>query len=156
VIQRAERKVAVANAVQQIDLPAGFSIRPWTAESITTIQELSSAEGWPTPSSRSAETLAAWNASWPAIVLTQNEKVIGFLRALSDGHLTTYISEVLVASSYRGLGLGAALVETCHLLCRDARIDLLSTGSADGFYKAKGFRPFQGFRKSYGVSFIQP
>jgi hypothetical protein len=41
------------------------------------------------------------------------------------------------------------LIEACHHLCPSTRLDLLSGGTADGFYEANGFRRFQGFRKSY-------
>ena len=75
--------------------------------------------------------------------------VVGFLRALSDGAVTTYVAEVLVAAGHRGRGIGTALLEACHRLCPETRIDLLSTADASAFYEAGGFRAFAGYRKSF-------
>jgi predicted N-acetyltransferase YhbS len=142
-------QVQVERIVTAITLPAGIRIRAWVDADFATVQQLSTEEGWPTPEKRSSEALCAWRMSWPALVLVHEHHVIGFLRALTDEQVTTYIAEVLVASKWRGQGLGRALIEVCHRLYPSTRLDLLSTASADGFYQANGFRPFNGFRKSY-------
>ena len=131
-----------------IPLSSGIRIRAWEEADFPAIRQLSTAEGWPTPVTWPEEALAAWRASWPALVLVDSREVIGFLRALSDGRVTTYVAEVLVAPRSRGQGLGRALVEACRRLVPGTRLDLLSTASADGFYEAMGFRRFAGFRKS--------
>ncbi len=142
------RQAQVEQAVAGIPLPVGIRIRAWTIEDFAMIQQLSTAEGWPTPEKRPQAALAAWQTSWPALVLVHGEEVIGFLRALTDEQVTTYIAEMLVVPKWRGQGLGKALVEACHRLCPTTRLDLLSTATADGFYEANGFRPFKGYRKS--------
>lgn len=126
---------------------AGILIRPWQERDFSAIQSLSDLEGWPTPSERPAEARSAWQHSYPAIVAVHDEKVIGFLRAITDGTVTTYIAELLVAKEWRGRGIGKALIDACHELVPATRLDLLSTDQADHFYEANGFRPFQGFRK---------
>jgi GNAT superfamily N-acetyltransferase len=135
--------------VAGITLPGGVSIRAWADADFAAIRQLSTTEGWPTPEARPEEALIAWRASWPTLVLVNGQEVIGFLRALTDEQVTTYIAEVLITPRWRGQGLGRVLVETCHRLCASTRLDLLSTESSDGFYEAAGFRRFQGFRKSY-------
>jgi GNAT superfamily N-acetyltransferase len=82
-------------------------------------------------------------------VLVNEQEIIGFLRALTDEQVTTYLAEILITPRWRGQGLGQALIETCHRLYPSTRLDLLSTESADGIYEATGFRRFEGFRKSY-------
>lgn len=126
----------------------GVTICPYQTDDFPTIKLLSDVEGWPTPTSRPADTLNAWQHSYPALVAIHNGQVIGFLRAITDGSVTTYIAELLVAKEWRSRGIGKALVEACHEQIPSTRLDLLSTGQADLFYEATGFRRFQGFRKS--------
>jgi GNAT superfamily N-acetyltransferase len=133
----------------ELALPAGIAIRAWSEADFSAIQRLSSAEGWPTPETRPAEALVSWRNAWPTLVARCEEEVVGFMRALTDGEVTMYIAELLVAPAWRGRGVGRALLDTCHLLYPHTRLDLLSTESADRFYVANGFRRFQGFRKSY-------
>lgn len=47
-----------------------------------------------------------------ALVAVDDEKVIGFLRALTDGLFNAYISMVVVAQANRGRGVGTALVKS--------------------------------------------
>lgn len=128
--------------------PPGITIRPFAEADFAAIQRLSAAEGWPTPVERPREALAAWQRSFPALVAVEGEQVIGFLRALSDCTVTTYVCELLVALKYRNRGIGHVLLEECRCQVPATRLDLLSTSAADGFYEAQGFRRFQGFRKS--------
>jgi GNAT superfamily N-acetyltransferase len=138
----------VDDASISLQPPAGVSIRAWREVDLPAIQRLSDAEGWPTSSKRAEAYLAAWRHSCPALVATSGDRVIGFLRALTDGTVTTYVAEVLVARDLRGKGVGRALLDTCQALYPDTRLDLLSTDEADGIYEACGFRGFPGFRRS--------
>jgi GNAT superfamily N-acetyltransferase len=144
-----QRQSQVEVSLTELTLPARIDIRAWTEADFPAVQRLSSAEGWPTPMARPDEALASWRNSWPALVATAGDGVVGFVRALTDGEVTMYIAELLVAPEWRGRGVGRALLDTCHLLYPHTRLDLLSTQSADPFYEANGFRRFQGFRKSY-------
>lgn len=146
---RQEQQHQVAVAVAKLTLPAGVKIRAWADADFPDVQRLSSAEGWPTPTARPDEALTSWRNAWPTLVAVAESELVGFVRALTDGEVTMYIAELLVVPGWRGRGLGLALLEACHLLHPHTRIDLLSTENADRFYEANGFRPFQGFRKSY-------
>jgi GNAT superfamily N-acetyltransferase len=143
------RQRQVASALAELVLPAGIAIRAWSEADFSAIQQLSDAEGWPTPTARPDEALLSWRNSWPTLVAWCEGEMVGFVRALTDGEVTMYIAELLVAPAWRGRGLGRALLDACHLLFPHTRLDLLSTESADQFYEASGFRRFQGFRKSY-------
>jgi GNAT superfamily N-acetyltransferase len=141
-------QTGIEAALAELALPAGIAIRAWAEADFPAIQRLSSAEGWPTPTARPEEALVSWRNAWPTLVALREGEMVGFVRALTDGEVTMYIAELLVAPEWRGRGVGRALLHACHLLFPHSRLDLLSTESADRFYEANGFRRFQGFRKS--------
>lgn len=138
----------VRQVAAQLSLPGGVGLRAWRDDDYAAVRDLAAAEGWSTLRDRPADGLAAWRASWPALVTTHAHTVVGFARALTDGAVTIYLADLLVAPAWRGQGLGRALIDACHLLLPSTRIDLLSTTGADEFYRAQGFRAFPGFRKS--------
>lgn len=140
-----ERVLLVA---AQLSLPAGVGLRAWREDDYGAVRDLAVAEGWSTLRDRPADGLAAWQRSWPALVATHEQAIVGFARALTDGAVTIYVADLLVAPTWRGQGLGRALLATCHLLLPTTRIDLLSTTGADEFYRGQEFRAFPGFRKS--------
>ncbi len=49
------------------------------------------------------------------------------------------------------MGIGKALIDICHNLYPNTRLDLLSTDGADDFYQRNSFRTNMGFRKSYSL-----
>lgn len=72
-------------ALAQITLPAGVTIRAWTAADFPAIQRISSNEGWTSPTQRPVESLLAWQNLWPALVAVVDEEIIGFVCGLTDG-----------------------------------------------------------------------
>ena len=136
--------------METLALAPGVSIRPWQEEDFRAIQRLSQREGWPTPLERPFEALAAWQRSWPTLVAVAQEEVIGFCRALSDGSVTTYIAELLVAPEWQRQGIASALLEVSQRLCPNSRLDLLAVETSRSFYEHIGFRTFYGFRLGWG------
>lgn len=133
----------------KVKLIDGFSIREFNESDFPLIQNLYRKEGWMTFIERENEALKAWKNSTIGIVAIHDEEIIGFVRALTDGQITTYIAEIIVDTKYRGKGIAKALLEACHDLYPNARLDLLSSESADVFYEKNDFRKITGFRKSY-------
>jgi predicted N-acetyltransferase YhbS len=146
-MQLRQQQVAVAQT--QLPLPDGIVIRPWHETDFAAVVALSTAQGWTTPQTRPDAALSAWRNSWPSLVACADAEVVGFLRAMGDGHVSTYVAEVLVAPKWQQRGIGNALITVCHHLCPATRLDLLSTENAHAFYERLGFRSFQGFRKSH-------
>ena len=138
----------LALVLARFNIPASISIRAWSPNYFDDMRDLSSAEGWTTPELRPKETLIAWGNSWPTLVAVNTDgKLVGFLRAITDTQITTYLCEVLIDSEFRRLGLGRLLIDVCQGLVPTTRLDLLSTGEADDFYRAIDCVDFQGFRR---------
>lgn len=145
-----ERQHHLTDALAQVKLPSGIKIRPWGEADFPAIGRLSQALGWPSPTQRPADSLLAWQHSWPALVAIEGERVVGFVRGLTDGAITMYIAEMAVDVRLRGRGIGRALLDACHALYPTARLDFLATDDARAFYKACGFSVLHdGMRKSY-------
>jgi ribosomal protein S18 acetylase RimI-like enzyme len=88
------------------------------------------------------EALAAmWSAS-ARVIATQDGRLLGTARAVSDGVKFAYIGDVAVAADAQGQGIGAAMMRTLldHPEVRGARRVILRTRIAAGFYEKLGFR----------------
>jgi GNAT superfamily N-acetyltransferase len=155
-MDRPDASHLVQQAVQAAGLPPGITLRPWHEDDFPAIQRLSLAEGWPTPSNRPADALRSWQAAWPALVALSGGSLIGFIRALSDRAVTTYIAEILVIPEWRGRGVGSALLAVAQHLCPGTRLDLLATAESSPFYQRAGFRQFPGYRRSWAEFAARP
>lgn len=143
------RDQSILITLTEMQLPENVTIRAWSDADYPAVSDLAHAEKWTTLTDRPQDGLRAWQNSWPALVATYGNEVIGFLRALTDETVTMYVADLLVVPAWRGRGIGTALLEVCHVLYPTVRFDLLSTDHADEFYRALEFRSFRGFRKSY-------
>ena len=66
---------------------------------------------------KSRRSQKAWkNSSIAIVAVAEGGKIVGLIRALTDGEITTYIAELLVNKDYRGKGLGKSLIDVCHYL----------------------------------------
>ncbi|HEY6739443.1 MAG TPA: GNAT family N-acetyltransferase [Actinopolymorphaceae bacterium] len=68
--------------------------------------------------------------------------MVGFARAISDGHGSAYLADVFVLPRARGMGLGEQLVATMIERGPGARMRwMLHTRDAHGLYARFGFAP---------------
>lgn len=92
---------------------------------------------------RSLEDLnIAINNSNPVITVWDQQKLIGFARAISDGIYRATIWDVIIHPEYQGSGLGSKLVETVlshPCIHRVERIYLMTTHQ-QRFYQRIGFQ----------------
>jgi ribosomal protein S18 acetylase RimI-like enzyme len=142
----ATRDEQVILALSGLCIPEGVTIRAWDEDDFTAIQRLSAREGWMTPCERPRESFASWQHSWPALVAVSGAELVGFIRAITDGSVSTYVCELLVAADWRGRGIGIGLLAVCHHLYPTTRLDLLAGEESQHFYKRLGCRESYGFR----------
>lgn len=81
--------------------------------------------------------------SEPVITVWDNERLVGFARATSDGIYRATIWDVVIHPDYQGAGLGRKLVQTVlshPKICRVERVYLMTTNQ-QVFYERIGFEP---------------
>ena len=87
------------------------------------------------------EDLAEVLAAGPAVGAWDGDRLAGFARALSDGHLAAYVEDVMVHQAYRRRGVGERIVA---LLLEEigavAKVNLFCEPPVARFYEANGFR----------------
>ena len=117
------------------------AIRPSEVE---TARQLLLSAGWERKVSDAEEFAKLVSQSQLALVAVDEDRVVGFIRALTDGMTNGYISMVVVAQELRGTGIGRALVQAA--MGSDERITwVLRAGRPGifGFYEKLGFRVSQ-------------
>ena len=79
--------------------------------------------------------------SCPVFSVWDEETLIGFARATSDGVYRAGIWDVVIHPNYRGLGLGQTLIETllAHPRMRHVERVYLTTTYQQAFYQKMGF-----------------
>lgn len=79
------------------------------------------------------------------LAIADDDRVAGYITAVSDGVLSAYIPQLEVLASYRGRGIGSELVRRMVARLADFyTVDLLCDPELFGFYGRFGFRPTQG------------
>jgi ribosomal protein S18 acetylase RimI-like enzyme len=84
------------------------SVRPAEVEAV---RELLQANSWGKRVADPRVFAELVGKSQIAIVAVEEDEIIGFLRALTDGIFNGYISMVVVAEEHRGKGVGTSLVK---------------------------------------------
>ncbi len=75
-------------------------------------------------------------------------EMIGMGRAVSDGASDAYIQDVTVLKEFRGLGIGAAIIEKLTGFLKSARIGwigLIAEPGTQDFYRRLGFAVLEGY-----------
>lgn len=114
-----------------------------------TIEQLSGGffVGWPNPPAPQAH-LRLLQGSYKVWLAIDDNQVVGFINAISDGVLTAFIPLLEVLPDYKGQGIGTELVN--HILASLDHlysIDLLCDDDVVPFYKKLGLHQAGGMLK---------
>ena len=82
----------------------------------------------------------AFEASYCAVFLYDNDKLVGFGRAISDGAYQAAIYDCAVIEEYQGHGLGRLIVQEVLSRIPDCNVILYASPGKEGFYEKQGFR----------------
>lgn len=95
---------------------------------------------WAKNRSREGLGIAIANSN-PVVTVWDQERLIGFARATSDGIYRAAIWDVVIHPDYRGCGLGRKLVETVltHPQVNQVERVYLTTTNQQSFYERIGF-----------------
>lgn len=120
-----------------------FSIRRAITEDVEQLYELVQTEHWQT---FTPSVLKELIESCPILVAEKENKIVGYVRYLTDEIVTLFICELLADKSERRKGVAKTLLSELHSRYPHIRIELIS--EADSFYKNNYFREIGiGFRK---------
>jgi GNAT superfamily N-acetyltransferase len=103
------------------------------------VRELYEHVGW----SRAAneEELREVLEAGPAVGAWDGQRLVGFVRALSDGHLAAYVEDVMVHQDYRRGGVGDRIMSRLlGEIKRSANVSLFCERPVARFYERNGFR----------------
>jgi ribosomal protein S18 acetylase RimI-like enzyme len=115
-------------------------IRPITREEVEPARRLLAESGWTRKVDDAAKFALLIERSQVALVAVHEDKVVGFIRALTDGIFNGYISMVAVSKAHRGRGVGSALVR--EAMGTNPEITWALRADREGvpdFYKKLGF-----------------
>lgn len=115
-------------------------IRPIRPADLEDARHLLQANGWGPRVADAAVFRELVERSPVAIVAVEDDRVLGFLRALTDGLFNGYISMVVVDEAFRKRGIGRALVAAA-MGDRPEMTWVLRAGrdGVAGFYERLGF-----------------
>lgn len=121
-------------------------------EDLANLEAINFFEGWPNKPSEEVLRKSIENASYVVLAIDASQnKLVGYITALSDGVLSAYIPFLEVEKSYQKRGIGILLVKKMIEQLGDLyMIDLVCDKKLAGFYSETGFRSWHAMiRRNY-------
>ncbi|MBS4175557.1 GNAT family N-acetyltransferase [Bacillus sp. FJAT-49736] len=125
-----------------------IKFRLYKDEDFVQVHQLNIQEEWNNLVEKKEDARQAWVNSNVKFVAILNEKIIGYIRGITDENITLFVCELLIGSDYRGLGIGTSLLKFAHQKFPKTRMELLGSNTSYTYYENLKFRNFQGFRKT--------
>jgi len=126
-----------------------IQVRKYQEDDFPSIHALNREDQWNNLVAKKEDTISAWNHSNIAYVAMLDDKIIGYIRGMTDQSITMYICELLIDQTYRSLGIGHNLLYYVHRLYPNTRVEMLASSTSHTYYETKGYRAFYGFRKNF-------
>jgi GNAT superfamily N-acetyltransferase len=82
----------------------------------------------------------AFEASHTTVFLYNDNRLVGFGRAISDNAYQAAVYDCAVVTEYQGKGLGRIIMENILYQLKDCNIILYASPGKEGFYEKIGFR----------------
>ena len=103
------------------------------------LQDVYASVGW---MNHNADIITkVFNASTHVTFAMDNDRVIGFGRALSDGVFNAAIYDVVVHADYQGMGIGRMIMnDLLQHLQNISCVHLISTTGNEDFYRSAGLK----------------
>ncbi|WP_144512184.1 GNAT family N-acetyltransferase [Bacillus sp. FJAT-22090] len=131
------------------DQKARIDFRAYTENDFEGIHQLNIQEEWKNLVVKKEDTKSAWDNSNIAFVAYDGDNLVGYIRGITDGHISLFVCELVIAQPYRGFGVGTDLLTFVHKQFPKTRMELLANSSSSSYYENQKFRSFYGFRKTF-------
>lgn len=73
------------------------------------------------------------------VAVNEQDEAVGFCRLDADENGVAYVNPIVVFDTWRGYGVGRALIEDAW--SREGELRLVARGQSVGFYEKLGFKP---------------
>ena len=119
-----------------------FSIQEYTEYNKDEILNLYESVGWTNYTSNPDMLENAYKNSLKILGAYEDEKLLGIIRVVGDGHSIIFIQDILILPEYQHQGIGTALIQAIlemysHVYQKSLMTD--NTEKTIGFYKSLGF-----------------
>ncbi len=112
--------------------------RPIEPQAVKTLY--ASVGWWP---ERSEREIAEVLHNFPAVAAWDEQQLVGFVRAVTDGHFRAFIEDVVVHPRYQHTGIGQLLLRRLSEALLDIEIvTLFCEPALISFYEQQGFQVF--------------
>ena len=121
-----------------------YTLREYRNYHAEEILSLYRSVGWSNYTERSDMLESAFSSSLYILAAYENERLLGLIRAVGDGHSSVLIQDILVRPEYQRRGIGTSLLRDMLMRYRDAyQIQLMTddTEKTLSFYRSLGFLP---------------
>lgn len=123
--------------------------------SVGMLTELYSSVGWSAYAGDAEIMGKILPGSFCYISAWSGEKLVGLVRAISDGCYVFYIQDILISHDYQRQGIGTQLIKQILEQAKNMKQIILTTDNTKktiDFYKSVGFLPMQ---ETGAISFIK-